>query len=89
MLPKLSVRVRFPSPAPLSVKGPEHRRERAVPPDVSERVAGLRRPGGPDDVAGAVVYPASPAAKPVTGHCLVVEGSPRRTGDRAPTRSPR
>ncbi len=34
----------------------------------------LRRLGQPEDVAGAVVYLASPAADLVTGHVLVVDG---------------
>lgn len=34
----------------------------------------LRRPGKPEDVAGAVVYLASPAGSFVTGHNLVVDG---------------
>ena len=36
--------------------------------DVLERIAGLHRIGEPMDVAGAVVFLASPAATLITGH---------------------
>ncbi|MCK2221340.1 glucose 1-dehydrogenase [Actinomadura sp. ATCC 31491] len=42
--------------------------------DVIERVAALHRIGEPMDVAGAVLFLASPAASLVTGHTLVVDG---------------
>ena len=42
--------------------------------DVIERVAALHRIGEPMEVAGAVVYLASPAASLVTGHTLLVDG---------------
>jgi NAD(P)-dependent dehydrogenase (short-subunit alcohol dehydrogenase family) len=42
--------------------------------DVLERIAGLHRVGEPVDVAGAVVYLASPAASLVTGTTLMVDG---------------
>ncbi len=42
--------------------------------DVVERIAGLHRIGEPVDVAGAVVYLASPAAALVTGTTLMVDG---------------
>jgi NAD(P)-dependent dehydrogenase (short-subunit alcohol dehydrogenase family) len=42
--------------------------------DVEERIAALHRVGQPMDVAGAVVYLASPAAALVTGHTLLVDG---------------
>ena len=42
--------------------------------DVEERIAALHRIGEPVDVAGAVVYLASPAASLVTGTTLVVDG---------------
>jgi NAD(P)-dependent dehydrogenase (short-subunit alcohol dehydrogenase family) len=42
--------------------------------DVLERIAGLHRVGEPVDVAGAVVYLASPASALVTGTTLMVDG---------------
>jgi len=42
--------------------------------DVLERIAGLHRVGEPVDVAGAVVYLASPASSLVTGATLMVDG---------------
>ncbi|MBX9245953.1 glucose 1-dehydrogenase [Actinotalea ferrariae] len=42
--------------------------------DVVERIAALHRIGEPMDVAGAVLYLASPAAGLVTGHTLLVDG---------------
>jgi NAD(P)-dependent dehydrogenase (short-subunit alcohol dehydrogenase family) len=42
--------------------------------DVAERIAGLHRVGEPVDVAGAVIYLASPASALVTGTTLMVDG---------------
>jgi NAD(P)-dependent dehydrogenase (short-subunit alcohol dehydrogenase family) len=42
--------------------------------EVEERIAGLHRIGEPVDVAGAVVFLASPAASLVTGTTLMVDG---------------
>jgi NAD(P)-dependent dehydrogenase (short-subunit alcohol dehydrogenase family) len=42
--------------------------------DVVERIAGLHRIGEPIDVAGAVVFLASPAASLITGTTLMVDG---------------
>jgi len=42
--------------------------------DVEERIAALHRIGTPDDVTGAVVFLASPAASLVTGQTLIVDG---------------
>lgn len=42
--------------------------------DVIERVAGLHRIGEPVDVAGAVVFLASPAASLITGHTILIDG---------------
>jgi len=41
--------------------------------DVLERIAGLHRIGVPMDVAGAVVFLASPAASLITGHTLLID----------------
>jgi NAD(P)-dependent dehydrogenase (short-subunit alcohol dehydrogenase family) len=42
--------------------------------DVVERIAGLHRIGEPMDVAGAVVFLASPAASLITGETILVDG---------------
>jgi NAD(P)-dependent dehydrogenase (short-subunit alcohol dehydrogenase family) len=47
---------------------PEFRR------DVVDRIAALHRIGEPIEVAGAVVFLASPAASLITGHTLVIDG---------------
>jgi NAD(P)-dependent dehydrogenase (short-subunit alcohol dehydrogenase family) len=42
--------------------------------DVIERIAALHRIGEPVEVAGAVVFLASPAASLITGHTLLIDG---------------
>src|SRR5438876_579282 len=42
--------------------------------DVLERIAGLHRVGEPMDVAGSIVFLASPAASLITGHTLLIDG---------------
>lgn len=42
--------------------------------DVLERIAALHRIGKPMDVAGSVVFLASPAAALITGHTVVIDG---------------
>jgi NAD(P)-dependent dehydrogenase (short-subunit alcohol dehydrogenase family) len=42
--------------------------------DVVERIAGLHRIGEPMEVAGAVVFLASPAASLITGHTMLIDG---------------
>ena len=42
--------------------------------DIIERIAALHRVGHPMDVAGAVLYLASPAASLVTSHTILVDG---------------
>src|SRR4051812_25908786 len=42
--------------------------------DVIERIAALHRIGRPNDVAGSVVFLASPAASLITGHTMVIDG---------------
>lgn len=42
--------------------------------DVIERIAALHRIGQPMDVAGAIVFLASPAASLITGHTILIDG---------------
>jgi NAD(P)-dependent dehydrogenase (short-subunit alcohol dehydrogenase family) len=42
--------------------------------DVEERIAALHRIGTPDDVTGAVIFLASPAASLITGQTILVDG---------------
>lgn len=42
--------------------------------EVEERIAALHRIGEPMEVAGAVVFLASPAASLITGHTLLIDG---------------
>jgi len=42
--------------------------------DVVERIAALHRIGEPVEVAGAVVFLASPAASMITGHTMLIDG---------------
>ncbi len=42
--------------------------------NIVERIAALHRIGEPMDVAGAVVFLASPAASLITGHTLLIDG---------------
>ncbi|MGC2402425.1 MAG: 3-oxoacyl-ACP reductase family protein [Acidobacteriaceae bacterium] len=42
--------------------------------DVIERIAAFHRIGEPVEVAGAVVFLASPAASLITGHTLIIDG---------------
>jgi NAD(P)-dependent dehydrogenase (short-subunit alcohol dehydrogenase family) len=42
--------------------------------EVIEQIAGLHRIGEPMDVAGAVVFLASPAASLITGHSILIDG---------------
>jgi len=42
--------------------------------DVVERIAALHRIGQPMEVAGAVVFLASPAASLITGHTMLIDG---------------
>ena len=46
----------------------------AMKADILERIAALHRVGEPMDVAGAVVFLASPAAALITGHTILIDG---------------
>jgi NAD(P)-dependent dehydrogenase (short-subunit alcohol dehydrogenase family) len=63
--------------APTFIRTPgteEHLANPAVRADVVERIAALHRIGEPMDVAGAVVFLASPAASLITGQTLLIDG---------------
>lgn len=63
--------------APTFIETPgteEYLRNPAARADVIERIAALHRIGQPMDVAGSVVFLASPAASLITGHTIVVDG---------------
>jgi NAD(P)-dependent dehydrogenase (short-subunit alcohol dehydrogenase family) len=63
--------------APTFIKTPgtaECLSDRAFHADVIERIAALHRIGEPVDVAGAVVFLASPAASLITGQPLMIDG---------------
>jgi NAD(P)-dependent dehydrogenase (short-subunit alcohol dehydrogenase family) len=49
-------------------------RDSAFRSDTIERIAALHRIGEPMEVAGAVVFLASPAASLITGHTLLIDG---------------
>ena len=59
--------IHTPGTAP-SLADPEFRA------DVLERIAALHRIGEPEEVSGAVVFLASPAASLITGHTLLIDG---------------
>ena len=48
--------------------------DRPLSGDVIERIAALHRIGEPMDVAGAVVFLASPAASLITGATILIDG---------------
>jgi NAD(P)-dependent dehydrogenase (short-subunit alcohol dehydrogenase family) len=63
--------------APTFIKTPgtdEALSDPAFRADVIERIAGLHRIGEPMEVAGAVVFLASPAASLITGHTILIDG---------------
>ncbi len=63
--------------APTFIRTPgteEYLANPAAQADVVERIAALHRIGEPMDVAGAVVFLASPAASLITGQTLLIDG---------------
>jgi NAD(P)-dependent dehydrogenase (short-subunit alcohol dehydrogenase family) len=63
--------------APTFIKTPGTEQALADPAfraDVIERIAGLHRNGEPVEVAGTVVFLASPAASLITGHTILIDG---------------
>jgi NAD(P)-dependent dehydrogenase (short-subunit alcohol dehydrogenase family) len=72
---KYNIRVNAVAPTFIRTPGTEPAlAEAAFQTDVIERIAGLHRIGEPMEVAGAVVFLASPAASLVTGHTILIDG---------------
>src|ERR1035437_2596205 len=69
--------IRVNAVAPTFIRTPGTEPALAAPAfrtDVIERIAGLPRIGEPMEVAGAVVFLASPAASLITGHTILIDG---------------
>jgi len=72
---KYNIRVNAVAPTFIRTPGTEPAlADPAFRSDVIERIAGLHRIGEPMDVAGAVVFLASPAASLITGHTILIDG---------------
>jgi NAD(P)-dependent dehydrogenase (short-subunit alcohol dehydrogenase family) len=72
---KYNIRVNAVAPTFIHTPGTESAlADPAFRNDVTERIAALHRIGEPMDVAGSVVFLASPAASLVTGHTLLIDG---------------
>jgi NAD(P)-dependent dehydrogenase (short-subunit alcohol dehydrogenase family) len=72
---KFNITVNAVAPTFISTPGTEEAlADSAFRADVIERIAGLHRIGEPMDVAGAVVFLASPAASLITGHTILIDG---------------
>ena len=72
---KYNIRVNAVAPTFIRTPGTEPAlADPAFRNDVIERIAGLHRIGEPMDVAGAVVFLASPAASLITGHTILIDG---------------
>ncbi len=72
---KYNIRVNAVAPTFIHTPGTEPALSNAeFRADVIERIAGLHRIGEPMEVAGAVVFLASPAASLITGHTLLIDG---------------
>ena len=70
-----NITVNAVAPTFISTPGTEEAlAEPAFRADVMERIAALHRIGEPMDVAGAVVFLASPAASLITGHTILIDG---------------
>lgn len=69
------IRVNAVSPTFMTTDGTsEALSDPAFKADTLERIAALHKIGKPQDVAGAIVFLASPAADMITGHNLVIDG---------------
>jgi len=72
---KYNIRVNAVAPTFIRTPGTESAlADPAMHSNIIERIAGLHRIGEPMDVAGAVVFLASPAASLITGHTLLIDG---------------
>jgi NAD(P)-dependent dehydrogenase (short-subunit alcohol dehydrogenase family) len=72
---KFNIRVNAVAPTFIHTPGTEEAlTDAAFHADVVERIAALHRIGEPMEVAGAVVFLASPAASLITGHTLLIDG---------------
>ena len=70
-----NITVNAVAPTFISTPGTEEAlAEPAFRADVIERIAALHRIGEPMDVAGVVVFLASPAASLITGHTILIDG---------------
>jgi len=72
---KYNIRVNAVAPTFISTPGTEQAlADPTFRADTIERIAALHRIGEPAEVAGAVVFLASPAASLITGHTIVIDG---------------
>src|ERR1700758_5635381 len=72
---KYNIRVNAVAPTFIRTPGTESvLADPAFRSNIVERIAALHRIGEPMDVAGAVVFLASPAASLITGHTLLIDG---------------
>lgn len=72
---KYNIRVNAVAPTFIRTPGTEpYLADPAARSNVIERIAALHRIGEPMDVAGAIVFLASPAASLITGHTLLIDG---------------
>ena len=72
---RYNITVNAVAPTFISTPGTEEAlAEPAFRADVMERIAALHRIGEPMDVAGVVVFLASPAASLITGHTILIDG---------------
>jgi NAD(P)-dependent dehydrogenase (short-subunit alcohol dehydrogenase family) len=72
---RYGIRVNAVAPTFIATPGTEQAlADPAFRSDVLERIAALHRVGEPMDVAGAVVFLASPAASLITGETIVIDG---------------
>lgn len=72
---KYNITVNAVAPTFIATPGTEEQlSDPAFRADAIERIAALHRIGEPMEVAGAVVFLASPAASLITGHTILVDG---------------